>query len=153
MKIKLSNREKFLGVTLLILITISIVQLRNGNKIDENQDSLEIKENIKIDERVYFNGEKDIVLKIENEIKNIVNINYINKNSYTDEYNNQDTNIELHVSGKFDDILKIERSLKNIGLEKSINKIEIVKNTKSIKEEDTDKMNDYVDCILEIKVV
>ena len=111
-----------------------------------------MKEKIKIDKVNFSNNEKDIILQIENEIKNIVTINYINKDSYTDEYNNQDTNIELHISGKINDILKIEGSLKNIGLEKSVKKIEIVKNTKNIKEENRDKINDYVDCIMKIKV-
>ena len=80
-------------------------------------------------------------------------INYINKDSYIDEYNNQSTDIELNISGKIDDILKIEESLKNIGLEKSINKIEIVRNTKDVKEENMEIINNYVDCIMRIKVV
>ena len=71
-----------------------------------------MKEKIKIDKVNFSNNEKDIILQIENEIKNIVTINYINKDSYTDEYNNQDTNIELHISGKINDILKIEGSLR-----------------------------------------
>ena len=152
MKRKFSNREKFLGLILLSLILICTIQLIDTNKENEEQGSLEVKEKIKIDKINFSNNEKDIILQIENEIKNIVTINYINKDSYTDEYNNQDTNIELHISGKIDDILKIEGSLKNIGLEKSVKKIEIVKNTKNIKEENRDKINDYVDCIMKIKV-
>lgn len=153
MKRKFSNREKFLGLILLSLIFIFTIQLIDTNKENEEQGSLEVKEKIKIDKVNFSNNEKDIILQIENEIKDIVTINYINKDSYTDEYNNQDTNIELHISGKIDDILKIEGSLKNIGLEKSVKKIEIVKNTKNIKEENMDKINDYVDCIMKIKVV
>ncbi|MDU4936634.1 MAG: hypothetical protein E6X43_15125, partial [Peptostreptococcaceae bacterium] len=137
---------------LLSLIFICTIQLIDTNKENEEQGSLEVKEKIKIDKVNFSNNEKDIILQIENEIKNIVTINYINKDSYTDEYNNQDTNIELHISGKINDILKIEGSLKNIGLEKSVKKIEIVKNTKNIKEENRDKINDYVDCIMKIKV-
>ncbi len=152
MKRKFSNREKLLGLILLSLILICTIQLIDTNKENEEQGSLEVKEKIKIDKVNFSNNEKDIILQIENEIKNIVIINYINKDSYTDEYNNQDTNIELHISGKIDDILKIEGSLKNIGLEKSVKKIEIVKNTKNIKEENRDKINDYVDCIMKIKV-
>lgn len=152
MKRKFSNREKLLGLILLSLILICTIQLIDTNKENEEQGSLEVKEKIKIDKVNFSNNEKDIILQIENEIKNIVIINYINKDSYTDEYNNQDTNIELHISGKIDDILKIEGSLKNIGLEKSVKKIEIVKNTKNIKEENMDKINDYVDCIMKIKV-
>lgn len=152
MKRKFSNREKFLGLILLSLILICTIQLIDTNKENEEQGSLEVKEKIKIDKVNFSNNEKDIILQIENEIKNIVTINYINKDSYTDEYNNQGTNIELHISGKIDDILKIEGSLKNIGLEKSVKKIEIVKNTKNIKEENMDKINDYVDCIMKIKV-
>lgn len=152
MKRKFSNREKFLGLILLSLILICTIQLIDTNKENEEQGSLEVKEKIKIDKINFSNNEKDIILQIENEIKNIVTINYINKDSYTDEYNNQGTNIELHISGKIDDILKIEGSLKNIGLEKSVKKIEIVKNTKNIKEENMDKINDYVDCIMKIKV-
>ena len=152
MKRKFSNREKFLGLILLSLIFIFTIQLIDTNKENEEQGSLEVKEKIKIDKVNFSNNEKDIILQIENEIKDIVTINYINKDSYTDEYNNQDTNIELHISGKIDDILKIEGSLKNIGLEKSVKKIEIVKNTKNIKEENMDKINDYVDCIMKIKV-
>ena len=152
MKRKFSNREKFLGLILLSLIFICKIQLIDTNKENEEQGSLEVKEKIKIDKVNFSNNEKDIILQIENEIKNIVTINYINKDSYTDEYNNQDTNIELHISGKINDILKIEGSLKNIGLEKSVKKIEIVKNTKNIKEENRDKINDYVDCIMKIKV-
>lgn len=152
MKRKFSNREKFLGLILLSLIFICTIQLIDTNKENEEQGSLEVKEKIKIDKVNFSNNEKDIILQIENEIKNIVTINYINKDSYTDEYNNQGTNIELHISGKIDDILKIEGSLKNIGLEKSVKKIEIVKNTKNIKEENMDKINDYVDCIMKIKV-
>lgn len=152
MKRKFSNREKFLGLILLSLILICTIQLIDTNKENGEQGSLEVKEKIRIDKVNFSNNEKDIILQIENEIKNIVTINYINKDSYTDEYNNQGTNIELHISGKIDDILKIEGSLKNIGLEKSVKKIEIVKNTKNIKEENMDKINDYVDCIMKIKV-
>lgn len=152
MKRKFSNREKFSGLILLSLILICTIQLIDTNKENEEQGSLEVKEKIKIDKVNFSNNEKDIILQIENEIKNIVTINYINKDSYTDEYNNKGTNIELHISGKIDDILKIEGSLKNIGLEKSVKKIEIVKNTKNIKEENMDKINDYVDCIMKIKV-
>ena len=150
---KLSNREKLLGLILLCLILSFIIQLIYPNKENEYQDSLEVKENIKVDKINFHNNEKDIILKIENEIKSIVTINYINKDSYIDEYNNQSTDIELNISGKIDDILKIEESLKNIGLEKSINKIEIVRNTKDVKEENMEIINNYVDCIMRIKVV
>ena len=153
MRRKFSNREKFLGLILLCLILVFTIQFIDKNNGDEEQSSLEVKEKIKMDKINFYNNKKDIILQIENEINNIVTINYINKDLYIDEYNNQSTDIELHISGSIDDILKIEGSLKNIGLENSINKIEIVKSTKNIKEEDTDKINNYVDCIMKIKVV
>lgn len=153
MKRKFSNREKFLGLILLGITAIYATQLIDTNKENEEQSNLDAKKSIKIDRIAFSNNEKDILLQIENEIKNIVTINYINKDSYIDEYNNKCTNIELHISGRINDILKIEGSLKKIGLEKSVNKIEIVKNTKNIKEENIDKINDHVDCIMKIKVV
>ncbi len=79
MKRKFSNREKFLGLILLSLIFICTIQLIDTNKENEEQGSLEVKEKIKIDKVNFSNNEKDIILQIENEIKNIVTINYINK--------------------------------------------------------------------------
>lgn len=152
MKINLSKREKVFILIFLITLFWGGINLSKGiNNKKESKLDLEIKETVKTSEPIY-NNEKDIVLKIENEIKNIVTINSINKNEHSDEYNNKYVSIELHITARIDDIFKVEESLNNIGLEKNIKNIEIVKNTNYTNIEEENIINDYVDCIMSIKV-
>ena len=97
--------------------------------------------------------EKDIILEIENEIKDIVEVKYINKTSYLDNDNQDIVNVELHIRGKIDDIFKVESSLINIGLEKNIKKLNIIRNINNMSDNKKEDIKNYVDCIMEIKVI
>lgn len=148
---KLSKREQILIIVFVIVCIFGCVDLIQNNKKNNIQTELvnldKVTDKINIINDTY---EKDIILKIETEIKNIVNINYINKNSYYDENNNYKYFIEMQVSGRIDNIFYIEDGLKNIGLENKINKFEIIKNAQNISDEN-EIINDYFNCIIQIK--
>ena len=148
---KLSKREQILIIVFVIVCIFGCVDLIQNNKKNNIQTELvnldKVTDKINIINDTY---EKDIILKIETEIKNIVNINYINKNSYYDENNNYKYFIEMQVSGRIDNIFYIEDGLKNIGLENKINKFEIIKNDQNISDEN-EIINYYFNCIIQIK--
>ena len=148
---KLSKREQILIIVFVIVCIFGCVDLIQNNKKNNIQTELvnldKVTDKINIINDTY---EKDIILKIETEIKNIVNINYINKNSYYDENNNYKYFIEMQVSGRIDNIFYIEDGLKNIGLENKINKFEIIKNAQNISDEN-EIINYYFNCIIQIK--
>ncbi len=149
MKLSFSKREKILG--LIFIITISIAVFEVLNKKDNVNKDIEVSyTTLNTSEsdtsKNIFN--QDIIIKIENEIKDIVTIKSITKyeSSTTKE------NIQICISGKIDNILKLDDKLKSIGIEKSIKKIEIIKNSNMIELENKKMINDYVDCNLEIEL-
>ena len=154
MKRSLSRREKILSVIFIITIIFSSYKIYNNNneKYYTATDSLNEVNNSKPMTNMKTQ-EKDIILEIENEIKDIVEVKYINKTSYLDNNNQDIINVELHIRGKIDDIFKVESSLINIGLEKNIKKLNITRNTNNMNDNKKEDIKNYVDCIMEIKVI
>ncbi|MBQ3423075.1 MAG: hypothetical protein IJH34_15805 [Romboutsia sp.] len=150
MKLSFSKREKILGVIFIITIAIAFYEVLNKkDNVDEDVEvsytTLDISESYTSKNR--FN--QDIIIKIENEIKNIVTIKSIAKY----ESSTSRENIQICIGGKIDNILKLEEKLKSIGIEKNIKKIEIVKDSNIMDLENRKLINDYVECILEIEVI
>lgn len=151
---ELSKRENILIVIGIVVSIFGAINLILKNiKDDIQSEFINSTETISNDEATdiitnYY--EKDIILKIEDEIKNIAKINYINKNTYIDSNNNCNNIIEMQISGRIDNIFYMEDSLKNIGLEDKISKFEIIKNDQILDDEGK-IINDYVDCIIQIK--
>lgn len=153
MKRSLSRREKILSIIFIITIIFSSYKIYNNNeKYYTATDSLNEVNNSKPMTNMKTQ-EKDIILEIENEIKDIVEVKYINKTSYLDNDNQDIVNVELHIRGKIDDIFKVESSLINIGLEKNIKKLNITRNTNNMNDNKKEDIKNYVDCIMEIKVI
>ncbi|QJA10046.1 hypothetical protein HF520_14790 [Romboutsia sp. CE17] len=153
MKRSLSRREKILSIIFIITIIFSSYKIYNNNeKYYTATDSLNEVNNSKPMTNVKTQ-EKDIILEIENEIKDIVEVKYINKTSYLDNDNQDIVNVELHIRGKIDDIFKVESSLINIGLEKNIKKLNIIRNINNMSDNKKEDIKNYVDCIMEIKVI
>lgn len=155
MKRSLSRREKILSIIFIITIIFSSYKIysnNNNEKYYTATDSLNEVNNSKPMTNVKTQ-EKDIILEIENEIKDIVEVKYINKTSYLDNNNQDIINVELHIRGKIDDIFKVESSLINIGLEKNIKKLNITRNTNNMDDNKKEDIKNYVDCIMEIKVI
>ena len=153
LKRSLSRREKILSIIFIITIIFSSYKIYNNNeKYYTATDSLNEVNNSKPMTNMKTQ-EKDIILEIENEIKDIVEVKYINKTSYLDNDNQDIVNVELHIRGKIDDIFKVESSLINIGLEKNIKKLNITRNTNNMNDNKKEDIKNYVDCIMEIKVI
>lgn len=155
LKRSLSRREKILSIIFIITIIFSSYKIysnNNNEKYYTATDSLNEVNNSKPMTNVKTQ-EKDIILEIENEIKDIVEVKYINKTSYLDNNNQDIINVELHIRGKIDDIFKVESSLINIGLEKNIKKLNITRNTNNMDDNKKEDIKNYVDCIMEIKVI
>ena len=154
LKRSLSRREKILSIIFIITIIFSSYKIYNNNneKYYIATDSLNEVNNSKPMTNMKTQ-EKDIILEIENEIKDIVEVKYINKTSYLDNDNQDIVNVELHIRGKIDDIFKVESSLINIGLEKNIKKLNITRNTNNMNDNKKEDIKNYVDCIMEIKVI
>ena len=155
MKRSLSRREKILSIIFIITIIFSSYKIysnNNNEKYYTATDSLNEVNNSKPMTNMKTQ-EKDIILEIENEIKDIVEVKYINKTSYLDNDNQDIVNVELHIRGKIDDIFKVESSLINIGLEKNIKKLNITRNTNNMNDNKKEDIKNYVDCIMEIKVI
>lgn len=150
MKLSFNKREKILG--LIFIITIAIAVFEVLNKKDKADEEIEVSyttlDTSEIDTSKNIINQ-DIIIKIENEIKNIVTIKSITKY----ESSTSEQNIQICISGKIDNILKLEEKLKSIGIEKNIKKIEIVKDSNIMELENKKLINDYVECILEIEVI
>ena len=155
LKRSLSRREKILSIIFIITIIFSSYKIysnNNNEKYYTATDSLNEVNNSKPMTNMKTQ-EKDIILEIENEIKDIVEVKYINKTSCLDNDNQDIVNVELHIRGKIDDIFKVESSLINIGLEKNIKKLNITRNTNNMNDNKKEDIKNYVDCIMEIKVI
>ncbi|MGO1042096.1 hypothetical protein ACTPEO_05110 [Clostridioides difficile] len=148
------------------------------NKI-KRQDNYKMKDNKQEDDRYVKNVEldsntelknnfnnsfldkktnKDIVLLVENELRNIVNVEYINQESSLDNHNKKQTNLEVKVNGQLENVLKLEGVMKNLKLHNKIEKIEINKlktsnlEVKNLSNEYKQEKNNLVECKMTIRV-
>ena len=149
MNLIFSKREKILALILIVTIIIAFLEFSNKNtKIDENVNTnyTTLDFNNNKDASI---SDKDIIIKIENEMKNLVTIESITK--YESEI--QRKNIQICMSGKVDDIFEAEQKLKSIGVGENINKIEIIKSSNIKCIEDKESINNYIECIIEIEII
>lgn len=93
---------------------------------------------------------EDIVLILEKELKQFVNIDYIDKKIVWDENNNDLTNIEIKIRGSLDNIFKIQEIISKLELEKDIRYMEINK-ISNINDSEVES-EEILDCIIEINV-
>uniref|UniRef100_UPI0010338F1E hypothetical protein n=1 Tax=Clostridioides difficile TaxID=1496 RepID=UPI0010338F1E len=114
----------------------NLTSLKNEkqNKIN-NQDNYQIKDNKHIDDKYIesvesnknkelknnFNNSfldkktnKAIVLLVENELRDIVNVEYINQESSLDNHNKKQVNLEIKVNGELANVLKLEGVMKKL---------------------------------------
>ncbi|MBH7065141.1 hypothetical protein I5964_12720 [Clostridioides difficile] len=149
------------------------------NKIN-NQDNYQIKDNKHIDDKyiesVEFNKNeelknnfnnsfldkktnKDIVLLVENELRDIVNIEYINQESSLDNHNKKQVNLEIKVNGELENVLKLEGVMKKLRLNNKFEKIEINKlkvnnfDAQNIPNEYKQEKDNIVECKMTVRVI
>lgn len=149
------------------------------NKINR-QDNYQIKDNKYRDdkyiENVELNGNeelknnfnssfldkktnKDMVLLVENGLRNIVNIEYINQESNLDNHNKKQVNLEIKVNGELENVLKLEDVLKNLKINNKLEKIEINKlkmnnfDIQNISNEYKQEKDNIVECKMTIRVI
>ncbi|MCC0696278.1 hypothetical protein [Clostridioides sp. ES-S-0048-02] len=135
----------------------------NGYKDDRYIKNVELDSNTKLKNN--FNNSfldkktnKDIVLLVENELRDIVNVEYINQESSLDNYSKKQTNLEVKVNGELENVLKLEGVMKNLRLHNKIEKIEINKlktsnlEAKNISNEYKQEKNNLVECKMTIRV-
>ncbi|MCI9977563.1 hypothetical protein JY742_15650 [Clostridioides difficile] len=151
------------------------------NKIKINkQDNYQIKDNSYKDdkyiENVELNGNeelksnfnnsfldkktnKDMVLLVENKLKDVVNIEYINQENSLDNNNKKQVNLEIKVNGELEKVLKIEGLMKNLNLNDKFEKIEISKlktsnlDIQNISNEYKQGKDNIVECKMTIRVI
>ncbi|PBI12577.1 hypothetical protein [Clostridioides difficile] len=149
------------------------------NKIN-NQDNYQIKDNKHIDDKYIesvesnkneelknnFNNSfldkktnKDIVLLVENELRDIVNVEYINQESSLDNHNKKQVNLEIKVNGELANVLKLEGVMKKLRLNKKLEKIEINKlkvnnfDVQNIPNEYKQEKDNIVECKMTVRVI
>ncbi|KPI46884.1 hypothetical protein C4097_18930 [Clostridioides difficile] len=149
------------------------------NKINK-QDNYQIKDNSYKDdkyiENVELNGNeelksnfnnsfldkktnKDMVLLVENKLKDVVNIEYINQENSLDNNNKKQVNLEIKVNGELENVLKIEGLMKNLNLNDKFEKIEISKlktsnlDIQNISNEYKQGKDNIVECKMTIRVI
>lgn len=149
------------------------------NKINK-QDNYQIKDNSYKDdkyiENVELNGNeelksnfnnsfldkktnKDMVLLVENKLKDVVNIEYINQENSLDNNNKKQVNLEIKVNGELEKVLKIEGLMKNLNLNDKFEKIEISKlktsnlDIQNISNEYKQGKDNIVECKMTIRVI
>ncbi|HBE9728583.1 TPA: hypothetical protein KNI89_000947 [Clostridioides difficile] len=149
------------------------------NKIN-NQDNYQIKDNKHIDDKYIesvelnkneelknnFNNsfldkktDKDIVLLVENELRDIVNVEYINQESSLDNYNKKQVNLEIKVNGELANVLKLEGVMKKLRLNNKLEKIEINKlkvnnfDAQNIPNEYKQEKDNIVECKMTVRVI
>lgn len=149
MNLIFSKREKILALILIVTIIIAFLEFSNKNtkiyeNVNTNYTTLDFNNN-----KDASISDKDIIIKIENEMKNLVTIESITK--YESEI--QRKNIQICMSGKVDDIFEAEQKLKSIGVGENINKIEIIKSSNIKGIEDKESINNYIECIIEIEII
>ncbi|MBH7124233.1 hypothetical protein GHV31_17145, partial [Clostridioides difficile] len=149
------------------------------NKIN-NQDNYQIKDNKHIDDKYIesvesnkneelknnFNNSfldkktnKDIVLLVENELRDIVNVEYINQESSLDNHNKKQVNLEIKVNGELANVLKLEGVMKKLRLNNKLEKIEINKlkvnnfDVQNIPNEYKQEKDNIVECKMTVRVI
>ncbi|HFL3586299.1 TPA: hypothetical protein ACG3P2_000728 [Clostridioides difficile] len=149
------------------------------NKIN-NQDNYQIKDNKHIDDKYIesvelnkneelknnFNNSfldkktnKDIVLLVENELRDIVNVEYINQESSLDNHNKKQVNLEIKVNGELTNVLKLEGVMKKLRLNNKLEKIEINKlkvnnfDAQNIPNEYKQEKDNIVECKMTVRVI
>ncbi|HBG7379459.1 TPA: hypothetical protein KRD64_002023 [Clostridioides difficile] len=149
------------------------------NKIN-NQDNYQIKDNKHIDDKYIesvelnkneelknnFNNSfldkktnKDIVLLVENELRDIVNVEYINQESSLDNHNKKQVNLEIKVNGELANVLKLEGVMKKLRLNNKLEKIEINKlkvnnfDAQNIPNEYNQEKDNIVECKMTVRVI
>ncbi|EOE7231772.1 hypothetical protein REL05_010015 [Clostridioides difficile] len=149
------------------------------NKIN-NQDNYQIKDNKHIDDKYIesvelnkneelknnFNNSfldkktnKDIVLLVENELRDIVNVEYINQESSLDNHNKKQVNLEIKVNGELENVLKLEGVMKKLRLNNKFEKIEINKlkvnnfDAQNIPNEYKQEKDNIVECKMTVRVI
>ncbi|HHY0137225.1 TPA: hypothetical protein ACVT70_001223 [Clostridioides difficile] len=149
------------------------------NKIN-NQDNYQIKDNKHIDDKYIesvelnkneelknnFNNSfldkktnKDIVLLVENELRDIVNVEYINQESSLDNHNKKQVNLEIKVNGELANVLKLEGVMKKLRLNNKLEKIEINKlkvnnfDDQNIPNEYKQEKDNIVECKMTVRVI
>ncbi|WP_461194353.1 hypothetical protein CDIF100009_03468 [Clostridioides difficile] len=149
------------------------------NKIN-NQDNYQIKDNKHIDDKYIesvelnkneelknnFNNSfldkktnKDIVLLVENELRDTVNVEYINQESSLDNHNKKQVNLEIKVNGELANVLKLEGVMKKLRLNNKLEKIEINKlkvnnfDVQNIPNEYKQEKDNIVECKMTVRVI
>ncbi|HBF4570037.1 TPA: hypothetical protein KOX34_002180 [Clostridioides difficile] len=149
------------------------------NKIN-NQDNYQIKDNKHIYDKYIesvesnkneelknnFNNSfldkktnKDIVLLVENELRDIVNVEYINQESSLDNHNKKQVNLEIKVNGELANLLKLEGVMKKLRLNNKLEKIEINKlkvnnfDVQNIPNEYKQEKDNIVECKMTVRVI
>ncbi|PBD87862.1 hypothetical protein [Clostridioides difficile] len=162
----------------------NLISLKNEkqniiNKIN-NQDNYQIKDNKRIDDKYIesvelnkneelknnFNNSvldkktnKDIVLLVENELRDIVNVEYINQESSLDNHNKKQVNLEIKVNGELANVLKLEGVMKKLRLNNKLEKIEINKlkvnnfDSQNIPNEYKQEKDNIVECKMTVRVI
>ncbi|HBH3576811.1 hypothetical protein [Clostridioides difficile] len=162
----------------------NLISLKNEkqniiNKIN-NQDNYQIKDNKRIDDKYIesvelnkneelknnFNNSfldkktnKDIVLLVENELRDIVNVEYINQESSLDNHNKKQVNLEIKVNGELANVLKLEGVMKKLRLNNKFEKIEINKlkvnnfDSQNIPNEYKQEKDNIVECKMTVRVI
>ncbi|EGT3955949.1 hypothetical protein ERM45_13540, partial [Clostridioides difficile] len=102
---------------------------------------------------------KDIVLLVENELRDIVNIEYINQESSLDNHNKKQVNLEIKVNGELENVLKLEGVMKKLRLNNKFEKIEINKlkvnnfDAQNIPNEYKQEKDNIVECKMTVRVI
>lgn len=102
---------------------------------------------------------KDMVLLVENKLRDIVSIEYINQESSLDNNNKKQVNLEIKVNGELENVLKIEGLMKNLNLNDKLEKIEINKlktrnlDVQNISNEYKQGKDNIVECKMTIRVI
>ncbi|EGT4601405.1 hypothetical protein [Clostridioides difficile] len=162
----------------------NLISLKNEkqniiNKIN-NQDNYQIKDNKRIDDKYIesvelnkneelknnFNNSfldkktnKDVVLLVENELRDIVNVEYINQESSLDNHNKKQVNLEIKVNGELANVLKLEGVMKKLRLNNKLEKIEINKlkvnnfDSQNIPNEYKQEKDNIVECKMTVRVI
>lgn len=140
-------------------------QIKDNNyKDDKYIENVELNENEEL--KSNFNNSfldkktnKDMVLLVENELRDIVNIEYINQESSLDNNNKRQVNLEIKVNGELENALKLEGLMKTLKLSNKLEKVEINKlktsklDVQNISDEYKQEKDNIVECKMTIRVI
>lgn len=156
-KIRLSKNERFLLKILTILIILLCTNIFIINPINtkikqlenDKQNILNIREtnNNKAESQV---TEEDIMLKVQSELKNIAQIDYMDKKIIYDEYNNEVSSIEIKMFGNLDQIFKVQDIINKLELSRNLKYLEL--NTIQATDIESENIQEIIECIMQINV-